>query len=215
MILNKTDAIIAGTEFGGFDTHQNQGAATGQHANLQRVIGWSMYALRKYFTEYADKATWDNTIVVTLSEFGRTSRENSDDGTDHAEAAVMFVAGGGVKGYGQGNTYGVFGCSDNPAIDPIPWKQGPRTTNASTCGTMFAAGFRESATTVNPTTAGYLRRSSDYRSVLGEIIRKHLGATQNQVNRIIPAYANPGECLASGGVSSVDEVLIRGELGIL
>jgi uncharacterized protein (DUF1501 family) len=215
MILNKTDAIIAGTEFGGFDTHQNQGGATGQHANLQRAIGWSMYALRKYFTTYADKATWDNTIVITLSEFGRTSRENSDDGTDHAEAAVMFVAGGGVQGYGSANTYGIFGCSDNPAIEPIPWKSGPRTTQASTCGTMFAAGFSESATTVNPTSAGYLRRSSDFRSVLGEIIRKHLGATQNQLNRIIPAYANPGEGLLSGGISSVDQVRIRGELGIL
>ncbi len=215
MILNKTDAIIAGTEFGGFDTHQNQGGATGQHANLQRVIGWSMYALRKYFTAYADKATWENTIVVTLSEFGRTSRENSDAGTDHAEGAVMFVAGGGLKGYGKGNAYGVFGCSDDPLIEPIPWKSGPRTTSAATCGTMFAAGFRESATTVNPTSAGYLRRSFDYRSVLGEIIRKHLGATQNQLNRIIPAYANPAECLLTGGVSSVDEVLIRGEPGIL
>ena len=80
---------------------------------------------------------------------------------------------------------------------------------------MFAAGFRESATTVNPTNAGYLRRSCDYRSVLGEIIRQHLGATQNQLNRIIPAYTNPGECLLAGGVSSVDEVLIRGEPGIL
>src|SRR5690606_4375244 len=90
MILNKTDAIIAGTELGGFDTHQNEGAVTGSHPNLQRVIGWSMYALRKYFTLYADKATWENTIVVTLSEFGRTAVENSDNGTDHAEASVMF-----------------------------------------------------------------------------------------------------------------------------
>ena len=81
---------------------------------------------------------------------------------------------------------------------------------------MFAAGFPDSATTVNPVTAGYLRRSIDYRSVLGEVIRKHLGATQNQLNKIIPAYANPGECLGpGGGVSTVDGVSIRGELGIL
>jgi hypothetical protein len=80
---------------------------------------------------------------------------------------------------------------------------------------MFAAGFSESASSVNPTTAGYLRRSCDFRSVLGEIIRKHLGATQNQLNRIIPGYANAGECLLSGGISSVDQVRIRGELGIL
>ena len=46
---------------------------------------------------------------------------------------------------------------------------------------------------------GYLRRCIDYRSVLGEVIRKHLGATQNQLNRIIPGYAVTGEHLLSGG----------------
>ena len=63
--------------------------------------------------------------------------------------------------------------------------------------------------------AGYLRRSCDYRSVLGEIIRKHLGATQNQLNRIIPGYADPNEMLLTGGVSGIDSVAIRGEVGIL
>lgn len=209
MILNKTDAIIAGTEFGGFDTHQTQGGATGTHANLQRAIGWSMYALRKYFTNHADKATWDNTIVITLSEFGRTAVQNSDLGTDHAEAGVMFVAGGAVKGYNAGNPYGVFGCS---TAESYPWNPGPRTTNFTTCGTMFAAGFPNST---NPAVAGYLRRSCDYRSVLGEILRKHLGATQGQLDRIIPGYANPGEALLGGGTSSVDGIEIRGEVGIL
>jgi len=209
MILNNTDAVIAGTELGGFDTHQTQGGATGAHANLLRSVGWAMYALRKYFTLYGDKATWENVIVITLSEFGRTSVENSDRGTDHAEAGVMYVAGGAVKGYGQGNTTGVFGCSPS---EIIPWKPGPRTTNFSTCGTMFAAGFPNSN---NPVTAGYLRRACDYRSVLGEIIRKHLGATQGQLDRIIPGYANPNEYLLSGGTSGTDGVQIRGELGIL
>lgn len=204
MILNKTDAIIAGTELGGFDTHQNQGGAAGTHANLQRVIGWSMYAVRKYFQNYADKATWDNTIVITLSEFGRTAVENGDTGTDHAEAGLMFLSGGGIKGYGKGNASGVFGCSPS---ENLAWQPGPRTTNLATCGTMFAA---------NPNVAaGYLRRSCDYRSVLGEVIRKHLGATQDQLGRIIPGYANPGENLLAGGISSVDGVQIRGEVGIL
>jgi len=212
VILNKTDAIIAGTEFGGFDTHQIQGGASGAHANLQRVIGWSMYALRKYFMLYADKATWDNTIIVTLSEFGRTAVENSDNGTDHAEAAVMCVAGGGVKGYGQGNASGVFGCSPS---DAIPWVLGSRTNSLSTCDTMYAAGVPVPGANSLPVAAGYLRRSCDYRSVLGEIIRKHLGATQNQVNRIIPGYAAAGENLLSGGTSSLDGVQIRGEIGIL
>lgn len=206
MILNHTDALIAGTEIGGFDTHNAQGGVTGVHANLQRVIGWSLYALRKYFQNYGDKATWDDVVVVTLSEFGRTSVQNSDIGTDHAEAGLMFLAGGAVKGYAKAapDASGVFGCHTS---DAIPWIPGPRTTNLATCGTMFAA---------NPgVAAGYLRRSCDYRSVLGEIIRKHLGATQGQLDRIIPGYANPGENLLTGGTSSVDGVQVRGEVGVL
>lgn len=209
MILNKTDAIIAGTELGGFDTHGTQGGATGQHANLLQSVGWSMYALQKYFTQYADKATWENIVVVTLSEFGRTAVENTDRGTDHAEAGVMYVAGGGVRGYGAGNPTGVFGCSQ---ADNIPWNPGPKTNSLATCGTMFAAGFPNST---NPANAGYLRRAIDYRSVLGEVIRKHLGSTQDQLGRIIPGYAKAGESLLSGGTSSVDGVQIRGELGLL
>lgn len=203
MILNKTDAVIAGTELGGFDTHQTQGAATGSHANLLQSVGWSMYALRKYFQNYADKATWDNIVVVTLSEFGRTSVENNDNGTDHAEAGTMFMCGGGVKGYGISPS-GVFGCSN---AGNLAWKTGPRNLTVSQCGTLYAA---------NPAvTAGYLRRSIDYRSVLGEVIRKHLGASQAQLNRIIPGYANAGEHLLLAGQSSIDGVDIHGELNLL
>ncbi|TAL02025.1 MAG: DUF1501 domain-containing protein [Verrucomicrobia bacterium] len=213
MILNKTDAIIAGTELGGFDTHQTQGGAAGSHANLLQSVGWAMYALRKYFMLYAEKTTWDNLVVVTLSEFGRTSVENSDKGTDHAEAGVMYVAGGGVKGYGQGNASGVFGCSPS---DTLAWNPGPRTTSLASCGTMFSAGIPDdTGGTINPVTAGYLRRAIDYRSVLGEIIRKHLGATQNQLNRIITGYGVTNEYLLGGGKSGVDGIRIRGEVGLL
>ena len=211
MILNKTDAIIAGTELGGFDTHQTQGGATGAHANLLQTVGWSMYALQKYFTQNADKAAWKDVVVVTFSEFGRTAVENSNAGTDHAEASAMYVAGGGIKGYGQGNVSGVFGCSPT---ESIPWITGTRASSLSSCNTMYAAGL-PIANNGLPTAAGYLRRSTDYRSVLGEIIRKHLGATQNQLNKIIPGYGNPGESLLAGGPSSVDGAQIRGELGLL
>ena len=57
----------------------------------------------------------------------------------------------------------------------------------------------------------YLSRTTDYRSVLGEIIRKHLGASQAQLNRIIPGYVN--EPLLSGGTSNGTQ--IRGEVGLL
>jgi hypothetical protein len=199
LVLNKTDAIIAGTEFSGFDTHQTQGNLTGTHPNLQRRIAWAMYALRKYFLNNGDKCTWNNLVVVTLSEFGRTTVQNASAGTDHAEAGVMFVAGGAVNGYNKNTPHsGVFGCSPSDAFNgqSIPWVTG-------ISGSMFGASSR------------YLKRAVDYRSVLGKLIRDHLGATQNQLNQIIPGYAVPGENLLAGGTSSVDGVPIFGELPIV
>jgi len=202
LVLNKTDAIVAGTETTGFDTHNNQGKLTGTHPNLQRRIAWAMYALRKYFLNYNDKCTWNNLVVVTLSEFGRTSKQNTSLGTDHAEAGVMFIAGGGVKGYNGikvgGNTSGIFNCagSVDSTVNPIGW-----TTGLS--GSMFALQ------------SNYLKRSTDYRSVFGKLIRDHLGATQNQLNWIIPGYANSGEKLLSGGTSTIDSTPITGELNII
>jgi uncharacterized protein (DUF1501 family) len=195
IVLNSTDAIIAGTQLDGFDTHSNQGRFAGGHPYLNRNIGWAMYALRKYFTIYANKVNWDNLVVITLSEFGRTTVENSDAGTDHAEAGAMFVAGGAVKGYAGGRS-GVFGCSPN---DTVPWVTGQTAGTSS----MFGASSR------------YLKRAYDYRSVLGKLIRNHLGATQEQLNRIIPGYAISGENLMAGGRSSKDGVTIMGEPDIV
>ena len=194
LILNHTDAIIAGTEMGGFDTHNNQGGVTGTHADLQSRIGWAIYALRKYFKNNANRVNWDNLVVVTLTEFGRTTVQNSNNGTDHAEAGLMWIAGGGVKGYGKaGRTSGLLG--GHPS-DPIPWTTG-------TGGSMYGVAGR------------YLQRAVDFRSVLGEVIRDHLGATQAQLNRIIPGYAAPGENLLSGGTSSVDGTSIMGEVDVI
>jgi uncharacterized protein (DUF1501 family) len=195
IVLNKTDAIIAGTSLDGFDTHSNQGSVTGSHPNLQRTIGWAMYALRKYFTKYADKATWDNTVVVTLSEFGRTTVENSDLGTDHAEAGVMFVAGGSVKG-NTASRRGVFGCSPS---DTVPWVPGTAPSTSS----MFGASQR------------YLKRAYDYRQILGKLIRSHLGANNEQLYRIIPGYDPGVENLAAGGMSGIDRVTIMPEPDII
>lgn len=61
----------------------------------------------------------------------------------------------------------------------------------------------------------YLKRAYDYRSILGEIIAKHLGATPGQVQRILPGYADPREKLLAGGVSGIDGTKIIGEAGIL
>jgi uncharacterized protein (DUF1501 family) len=194
LVLNNTDAIIAGTEVTGWDTHNSQGGTTGTHANLLRRLGWAMYALRKYFMRYgADgsgsaKAAWDDVMIVTLSEFGRTTVQNGSGGTDHAEGGTIFVGGGAVNG-------GVYGCNPN---DPVPWIPGQT-------GSMFGVGNR------------YLKRAIDYRSVLGEIIRDHLGATPDQLSRIIDGYKSEkeGAELVSGGASSVDGTETIGELGLV
>jgi len=204
-ILNHTNAIVTGTEMGGFDTHTNQGGATGSHANLLRRVGWGIYALQQYFKRYGKGGTepapgaqtsWDDVVVVTLSEFGRTSVENESDGTDHAEASVMYVAGGAVKG-------GVYCCDPNAnSVTGVPnWTPGALAEG----GSMFGASQR------------YLKRTVDFRSVLGEIIRDHLGATQSQLERIIPAYASEEIDYLRYGVSTVSGVStpIVGELGII
>ena len=189
LMLNHTDAIVAGTEFTKFDSHANQGGVDGIHSDLLQRVGWAIYSLRKYFKIYGKngtnpsagaKVSWDDVVVVTLTEFGRTTVENTSSGTDHAEAGVMFVAGGGVKGYGKsGLTTGVIGADPQ---DTFPWVTGPT-------GSMFAVRDR------------YLERVMDFRSVLGKLIRNHLGATQDQLNRIIPGYTNEaGEHLLSGGL---------------
>lgn len=210
LVLNKTDALVSGITIDGWDTHSDQvqapngtntqGSHTGSHANLLRRVGWSMYALQKYFTNYADKCRWDDLVVVTLSEFGRTSIENSDAGTDHAEASVMFVAGGGVKGLetgplGEVKRTGVFNCGGS-GDQTIPWQPGPT-------GSMFQASQR------------YLKRNTDYRSVLGKLIRDHLGSTQEQLNRIIPGYAVAGESLKSRGTQTRDSTQVIGEPDIV
>jgi uncharacterized protein (DUF1501 family) len=196
LVLNKTEATIAGTELGGFDTHQTQGKLTGTHPDLQKRIAWAIYGLWKYFTAHADQVDWSNLVVVTLSEFGRTSAENGDNGTDHGEAGVMYVAGGNVHG-------GTYGCSPSEAIPWVPGSVGVRS------GSMFALP-------VNSATPNYLKRSIDYRSVLGEVIRDHLGATPAQLNKIIPGYANESvEHLAVGGQVAADTTDIRGELNLV
>ena len=61
----------------------------------------------------------------------------------------------------------------------------------------------------------YLKRAVDFRSVLGEVIREHLGATQPQLERIIPGYANPDESLLGAGTSAIDGTPIMGEVDVV
>jgi len=86
------------TDVSGWDTHVNQGGVNGQLAN--RLADFSS-SLAAFWRDLGDQA--DTVTVVTMSEFGRTARENGTAGTDHGHANAMFVLGGQVRG---GKVYG-------------------------------------------------------------------------------------------------------------
>ena len=90
---------VAFADIGGWDHHVNEGSTQGQIANVLRDFSQSLAAL---WTDLGDLA--EDTVMITMSEFGRTVRENGNRGTDHGHANVMFIMGGPVKGgkvYGQ------------------------------------------------------------------------------------------------------------------
>jgi uncharacterized protein (DUF1501 family) len=84
---------IAVLEMGGWDTHVNQGAAQGRLA--QNLAGYAD-GLDAFAKSMGD--AWRQTVVVAVTEFGRTVAVNGNDGTDHGTASVLLVMGGAVKG---------------------------------------------------------------------------------------------------------------------
>jgi uncharacterized protein (DUF1501 family) len=137
---------VAFLDSGGWDNHVNEGGATGQLANLLKDLGQGVAAFNQ---DMGDQM--QDIVFVSMSEFGRTARENGNRGTDHGHANCMFVMGGAVKG---GRVY-----SKWPGLDDAQLNQG-----------------RDLAVT------------TDYRSVLGEIIYKHLG--DRDLAKVFPGYAN-------------------------
>jgi uncharacterized protein (DUF1501 family) len=90
-------------------------------------------------------------VVVTMSEFGRTAKENGNRGTDHGHANCMFVMGGDVKG---GRVYGTW-----PGLSEHQLNEG-----------------RDLALT------------TDFRSVLGEVLAKHIGVPD--LRPVFPGFEN-------------------------
>ncbi|MEP7342395.1 MAG: DUF1501 domain-containing protein [Acidobacteriota bacterium] len=89
---------VAFTDIGGWDTHANQGAGQGQLANRLTEFAGGISAL---YADLKDRA--DEVVILTMTEFGRTAKENGNRGTDHGHASVMFALGGAIKG---GKVYG-------------------------------------------------------------------------------------------------------------
>jgi len=153
MLLKRTPVRVLGVNLGGWDTHEKQGGLTGGHPNLLSSLAAGFQAL------YRDlQSQWEDIVIVTMTEFGRTSKENGSRGTDHAYGCVVFVAGGGVKG-------GVYNC------DPTTWAQGDlfsqstryvkhRTDYRAVFGEIFSKHFGDSMATLNQVIPGYTQAAT-------------------------------------------------------
>ncbi len=146
MIKAHIGAEVLFLDCGGWDNHVNEGAAQGQLANLLKDLGQSLAAFHQ---DMGDRMA--DVVVVTMSEFGRTAKENGNRGTDHGHANCMFVMGGDVKG---GRVYGKW-----PGLDDHQLNDG-----------------RDLALT------------TDFRTVVGEILTKHLGV--KDLGPVFPGFDN-------------------------
>ncbi len=120
---------IAFHEIEGWDTHVAEGGAAGQMANRLRELGDGLVA---FCRDLGDRL--EDVVVVTMSEFGRTARENGSRGTDHGHANAMFVLGANVRG---GKVYGRW-----PGLAPEVLHEGRdlalTTDYRSLCGEVLA-----------------------------------------------------------------------------
>jgi uncharacterized protein (DUF1501 family) len=133
-------------DIGGWDHHVNEGNTVGHLAILLREFSDSLSA---FWLDLGDLG--EDTVIVAMSEFGRTLRENGSRGTDHGHANVMFVLGGPVQG---GRVYGKW-----PGLDREQLYEG-----------------RDLAVT------------TDFRRVLGEAVRRHMGNTA--LDTVFPGFDN-------------------------
>jgi uncharacterized protein (DUF1501 family) len=137
---------VAFLDSGGWDHHVNEGGVQGQLANLLRDLAQGLAAFHQ---DMGDRM--EDVVFVSMSEFGRTAKENGNRGTDHGHANCMFVMGGGIQG---GQVY-----SRWPGMNDGQLYQG-----------------RDLAVT------------TDYRSILGEILARHMG--EPNLASVFPGFAN-------------------------
>jgi uncharacterized protein (DUF1501 family) len=104
LIRSGIDTPVYRVRLGGFDTHANQ---RGRHDRLMTMLG---RALASFSNLLIRDGEWNNTLIMTYSEFGRRVAENRSGGTDHGTAAPHLLLGGGVQG-------GLFG--EHPDLDTL------------------------------------------------------------------------------------------------
>lgn len=93
-LLMRDNFNLACVDVGDWDTHVLQGGAQGELAGRLGELGRGLAA----FADALGRQAWRDSVVVVISEFGRTFRENGDRGTDHGHGTTFWVMGGGVHG---------------------------------------------------------------------------------------------------------------------
>ncbi|HMX47853.1 MAG TPA: DUF1501 domain-containing protein, partial [Candidatus Obscuribacter sp.] len=93
LIKEEPKIQVAFVDLGGFDTHVNQGASKGQLANNLNVVGKGLSELISSLGN-----TYEKTLIMVMSEFGRTVKENGNGGTDHGHGNFIWLLGGNVDG---------------------------------------------------------------------------------------------------------------------
>lgn len=131
---------VAEIDYGGWDTHQNQGGVAGQYGNLVQNLA---EALAAFTTDLGDRMK--NTLILTMSDFGRTAAENGTGGTDHGWANCMLAIGGNLATKTAGGIVKPV-LADWPGLAKEKLHQG-----------------RD------------LLHTTDFRDVLGEVVKVHLG----------------------------------------
>ncbi|HJU28592.1 MAG TPA: DUF1501 domain-containing protein, partial [Candidatus Binataceae bacterium] len=94
LIQRDSTIYVAFAALGGWDTHVTQGSVKGQLANHLKPLG---DGLANFVSQLGP--AYDDTVILVISEFGRTVRENGNAGTDHGHGNVMWVMGGPVRGH--------------------------------------------------------------------------------------------------------------------
>ena len=105
LVKSEVGLEVAFAESGGWDTHVQQGTGRGSFARRAQDLSRSIAAFWKDLGTYRE-----DVLVMTMTEFGRTVRQNGSGGTDHGHGSCLFLLGGGVDG---GKVHGHF-----PGLDP-------------------------------------------------------------------------------------------------
>ena len=147
---------VAFAEIGGWDTHVNEGNQQGQLSNLLRQFSNAIAAL---YTDLGQRM--DDVVILTMSEFGRTVKENGNRGTDHGHANAMFLVGNTVRG---GKVYG-----DWPGLKKEQLYEGRDLALTTDFRDVFGeiAQKHLGATNLNSVFPGYAGGVSRFRGVLG------------------------------------------------